>query len=841
MEWSLAVVWTCLLEATLSLVLPPVLSITTSKATPQPPRLIGCVFINRANVTCRWEPGNTSVTHYTLQVQWSMCRTNCSQRPFTCTTSHTTCTAKINRTSVRFEFCITITAHGHSQDVLSEPRCQLGRIEVMLPPAILNSVKPVRGRPQCLNVTWSRIVSVFPVADSEIQLGHLNSQIEFTSQGQLDVQVRNVTVKNYSFIVCLFRPDTSYIIRLRHRYKGPASPWSRWSNPRQGRTGEDAPSEAPAFWREVKEADESGWRLISLLWKPLPRFLANGEVLFYNVTCQTESAQVLNGPGSCRDLHSSGTSCSLLLPAVQSSCALTASTSAGTSEEARIWFLGVSEKEPPPPSQITARPLDDNNLDVHWTAPLDQSVSGFVVEWFTVRDKNSSILHWERLNSFSTALIITEGIKPMERYSVSVKAMYGERGAGQKVTRYVYTREGAPSAGPTVAVQQLYGSRVELRWSPVPVELCHGFVRNYTLYYTDANQSTRREFVPGHVHRYSLENLSPGNYDIYMEANTNGGTGAAGQPANVHIGSEEISIVMSVILPLVLTSLALVLMACLAQNKRLKQTLCQDVPDPSKSSLAHWTPKTTMENMKQSAVPEIPEIKYSEVIVLGISDLQDSDLDQDFGYQGICNIQAYSSHQYSPLSVSVTQTPQNTPKFDKKYTRSSTRAKTTSNSSIYSNVLFSPIHQTPPTPILCPSYLQFNDMQQSTVSVSDSKLQLGVDSESPVSVHSVGSDSPFSQTDELKMFLRQHHSSISDFNKIFHSSMVLSHPVEVTSPQLPFSRSHFNSILSLQPNTLTRPHSSLDTTATSLSPFSQSVVVDLSYCPVECDPYISNA
>lgn len=56
---------------------------------------------------------------------------------------------------------------------------------------------------------------------------------------QLNVQVRNVTVKNYSFIVCLFRPDTSYIIRLRHRYRGPASPWSQWSNPRQGRTGED--------------------------------------------------------------------------------------------------------------------------------------------------------------------------------------------------------------------------------------------------------------------------------------------------------------------------------------------------------------------------------------------------------------------------------------------------------------------------------------------------------------------------------------------------------------------------------------------------------------------------
>jgi len=34
-------------------------------------------------------------------------------------------------------------------------------------------------------------------------------------------------------------------------------------------------------------------------------------------------------------------------------------------------------------------------------------VSGFVVEWFAVREKTSSILHWEKLNSSSTTLVIT--------------------------------------------------------------------------------------------------------------------------------------------------------------------------------------------------------------------------------------------------------------------------------------------------------------------------------------------------------------------------------------------------------------------------------------------------
>lgn len=251
--------------------------------------------------------------------------------------------------------------------------------------------------------------------------------------------------------------------------------------------------------------------------------------------------------------------------------------------------------------------------------------------------------------------------------------------------------------------------------------------------------------------------------------------------------------------------------------------------------------------MKHPAVPETFDINYSEVILLSSSDLQDSDADQDFSYQGVCNIQTYSSHRYSPLPNTVAQTPQNTRKFDK-YTRSSTRAKATSAAdlsfcpSIFSNAFFSQTHQTLPAPILCPSYLQCNDWQQSTVSVNDSKLQPGGDSELPVSLQGIGSDSPLSQTDELKtFFLRQHHGPVafSDCNKIFYSSVLLSHPVEDTSPQHHFSRSHFNLVPSLQTETLTHPDSHLDTSATSFSPLLQSVFVDFSYCPVQCDPYMS--
>ncbi|CAJ1074431.1 interleukin-6 receptor subunit beta isoform X1 [Xyrichtys novacula] len=825
MERSSAVVWTCLLGATLTLALPPVVSITTSETDPRPPKLISCVFMNRVNVTCNWEPGDTPATRYTLQVKripwiWRLnISSNIPLTTFSCTTSGTSCTAALNGSSVRFTFCIVVTAHCQSGDVLSQSRCQSGRVEVVLPPVSLNSVKPVKERPRCLNVTWGLVILAdFPVSHFEIKAGNLTSQIQFTAEGQLDVQVQNVTVRDYSFLVCVFRPDTIYSVRLRHRFMGPMSPWSLWSNEDRGRTGEAAPFAAPAFWRRVKQTDTDGRRLISLLWQPLPRSLASGRVLFYNVTCETQSSEVLNDRGSCEDLDHASLSCSLSLPAGRCSCALTASTSGGTSPETRIWLLGAFETEPPPPSSLALTPLDDGRLDVNWTSSSDEQSSGFVVEWFTVREKNSSILHWERLNSSCTALVITEGVKPLERLAVSVRVLYGERGAGQNRTVEVYTRQGAPLAGPLVEVKQISGSTVELTWTTAPVELLHGFIRNYTLYFKTATRPARSVSVPAHAVSYSLRSLSPGTYDIFMQANTDAGAGAAGPVANVHIGSEEVSALMWTILPLTLTSMMLMLIACLLQTKMVKQKLFQDVPDPSNSSLAHWIPEPTLESKKWLAIADDCMIKHSAILLLGERELLNANLDEGLTYKSVCNLQTYSYTRYSQLPVLGAQTLQN----DRKSTSN------TDLPSVYSDVLISQMLQSLPKPLVSPSDLRFNEWRQR---VSDMEPQLEGDSD----LDRGASKSELSQIDDLKIFCHlQRQSQSPDSSSISHSSSVwISHPPNMKSPQHPLTKYIYNSVPPLQRDALGCSDAVCDTV--SLLPFPGSIFVDFSYSPVEYD------
>lgn len=41
----------------------------TSKTSPQPLRLSRCVFVDRSNVTCFWDPGDVPAKTYTLKVK----------------------------------------------------------------------------------------------------------------------------------------------------------------------------------------------------------------------------------------------------------------------------------------------------------------------------------------------------------------------------------------------------------------------------------------------------------------------------------------------------------------------------------------------------------------------------------------------------------------------------------------------------------------------------------------------------------------------------------------------------------------------------------------------------
>lgn len=622
--------WTGLLAAGLVLVLPSVKCIV-----PKAPVLIGCVFIHRANITCKWKPGDSQATNYTLHVE----QMTVSSEQFHCHTPNTSCTVKIGTVSVNFEFCINVTAHSLHGNATSEPRCQHGTKEILLHPVELNNITSVHAKPQCLSFTWQKNSREFLISTDGIRNGKLESQIMFKEDGQQKESLRNVTVTSCHFEACFFRPDTKYTVNLRHRSKSGSSLWSPWSNDYKGRTAEDAPSSAPMFWRRVIHQDKH--RLTSLLWKPLPHALANGKVRYYNVTCQDENADVLQDKGNCSNLNVSHTSCVLKLPLGPCSCSINASTSVGTSPKASIWLSKANEKERPPPRLLLVTAVDNRSLGLEWSRPSTAAVSpsGFVVEWFVVTQNSNTPLHWEKVNNTTTALTITEGLEPFQRYAVSVTALYGKEGTGQSQTEFVYTLQGVPSAGPVLHVQTS-GCTVTLNWS-LPVEKLHGFIRNYTLFYGTANQRSK-VVLPGTEERHTLL-LSPGHYEFWMQASTEAGAGAMGPAFSANIAPEEISVVLCVLIPIGLISLLLILIACVAQSKIVKGNLCQEIPDPSHSSMATWSPKSVTGMMYNR-----PDITFSGAVLLSDVEAETYESDEDKDLQ-TCPCPATPTQRYNPF------------------------------------------------------------------------------------------------------------------------------------------------------------------------------------------------
>lgn len=221
--------------------------------------------------------------------------------------------------------------------------------------------------------------------------------------------------------------------------------------------------------------------------------------------------------------------------------------------------------------------------------------------------------------------------------------------------------------------------------------------------------------------------------------------------------------------------------------------------------------------MNPLVLPEKPAVRYSEVIVL--NEMKNSNLDEDHSYQDICNLQTYSSLQPT-LEVR---------KSGNKLTRSSATELSPCSSS-YSSVIISKALQNPPEPILYPSSHQYN-CQGNTGGVNDVKMPLGGASE-PSTSHS--KDEP--KTSHL---LQQHQipASFSDLSGVSCSSVLLSHTAGVSSLKHPFSQSSFNPLL--QPNSFSHPSGSSDNCTASFSQFLPSVFVDFSYCPVECEPFLS--
>ncbi|XP_056132509.1 interleukin-31 receptor subunit alpha isoform X2 [Lampris incognitus] len=465
---------------------------------------------------------------------------------------------------------------------------------------IISDLRPVKDKPGCLELVWHKPQD-FTLTRKSICSGAVTYELRYgaddqpgtrTKQSYLGMALNNQECLDSLKInktirlvdLCSLNPFTRYTVSLRQRYKTNFSDWSDWSNRLQNCTGTAAPTTVPQLWRTIEPAEASNQRHVTLLWKSPSKSQTACTSLWFNASCRSERSH--NAPQAWSCLNLTDNRCWLALPTERVACSLTMANSAGSSPPGWLSVPAPTDAVLGAVEKITVRALDDSSLEVRWSAVTRRSLTGFLVEWTPASERAIERPQWERASHEASHVTITD-LLPNVRYIVSVWPEFGNESGGV-ISTQTYTREGVPSIGPRLEVQEQDSSTVLLIWKPPPVEQRHGFITQYSVY-CERESITREVYrVAGNKQRHRLTGLS-GLYRIYMTAHTVAGEGAAG-PALLVTVAEAYSLrtILFRIIPLVF--IAVMLLILVAFGLRIKKSVWPWVPDPALSSLSAWFP-----------------------------------------------------------------------------------------------------------------------------------------------------------------------------------------------------------------------------------------------------------
>ncbi|XP_050948180.1 interleukin-6 receptor subunit beta isoform X3 [Labeo rohita] len=534
-----------------------------------------CEIMQYTSITCYWKTAeHLNISSYRLEINKTSCE---SKRSFirvgACNISGSSCSVQPIDSALHC-FCADVLAFTSSGFIRSDPYFFHGVNKVKLPPPQIKHLKPSESRSECLEVIW-RMDESF----SKSEKAYIWLQMEYTTHNQTRSQTIQAFSPNFTKEVCHLYPGSKYTVRLRAQDNRTHAHWSSWTS-KDTTTAERAPSAAPRLWRLIQPAEEAGRRHLTLFWKPVSWPEVNGVVISYSASCRSELDL---SQWSCGIVNASRHFCELTVSDDPCHCSLTATNSAGTSPAAHIYIPAHKRTELPPPRNVSATPLDDTRLKVEWKAALNQSSSGFVVQWTSVPYSKPNSLHWEHMKETARSFIVT-GLQPRVPYNLSVTSLYGGI-AGSDLSVIAFTREGAPSVGPNMTMLTTSSRSVSLKWDPVPLEKLHGIIQNYTILYS-INGKGESLKVGNEVKQKTLTGLMEGTYNICVMAHTAVG-GATGPCQMVVVGLEDVQVIPILLCAPPLCFLILIIPVCM--RVRIKKCLCPTVPDPSKSSLSVWS------------------------------------------------------------------------------------------------------------------------------------------------------------------------------------------------------------------------------------------------------------
>ncbi|XP_034296790.1 interleukin-6 receptor subunit beta isoform X2 [Pantherophis guttatus] len=581
---------------------------------PEKPTNLSCIVIQTQAASfiqrCSWEPGRDTLltTNYTLKHRPTAALPDCIPQD-----SNNSCTISV------VVFFVTV-------EMWVEAKNELGVAEsdhIEFDP--ISCVKPLSPHklslnsgefPSILRLSWENRFNEPQELKYKIQYKILNSN-DWTEIPPVDTASSRT-----SFTLQELRPNTAYQIRLCCAIHS-SKYWSEW-NEVIGFTAEDKPSKGPVLWRNIKTSGSTGNWTLGLLWKELSPSEANGVILKYEVSISRRP------PLSFPTRHYTLNTTKLILNVENGTynVSIIAFNKIGKSPTSHLLIPATNSKAPV--KNILAFPKD-GKLWVNWTPPRE-SVSKYIIEWQEACSNLNCPTEWQQELGSKRRTFLKGTIKPYKRYIITVYPLYSD-GQGEGESTQAYLQQDVPAIGPNVRTKKLGKFEAILEWDPLSVEEQNGFIKNYTISYKTATGDERVVTVDPSKTEYLLSSLLSNTlYMVHMTAYTESG-GTAGSQFTFSTNRFEDGEIEAIVVPVCIAFLLFTLfgvLVCFSKRDMIKKHIWPNVPDPSKSVIAQWSPQTPAKhfNSKEEIYPEgsFTDVSVVEIEAEDKKSLSDQDL-----------------------------------------------------------------------------------------------------------------------------------------------------------------------------------------------------------------------
>lgn len=573
---------------------------------PKPTNLTCQLNVTDGRLVCSWQLGSDPLikTNATL----SIARTNEYCEPFVGENYHcvpqpgeTSCTITRHQYHLYKKHAVWITVQNELGSANSSYLCLTPMNQVKLDPPVIKEAAPVLSRPQCVRILVKKSETGSYI-DQWYQLRY--RKVEESQWTETHPMTEDYEVLEY----CNLFPTTRYHFQIRCIRRYLEGYWSEWGSDTTLLTAESAPTGKVKTWWRSLEAKSDGPTKIQLLWKALKKEEANSENPWYIVGIRLDTDW--NGNVVC---NTTALNCSFHLPNGATGAFLWVYNTVGHSPRMEIDF--TNRRIPGKPvSWIHVFPNTDHSLAVKWK--LQAMAKSYVLEWRKSSQHPESDFNW-KTETEGSSMSILQDIEPFQQYTVWVYPVY-ENQVGSPVQVNAYSRQGAPEFAPKLTVLDVAKSAAYLSWESIPLEKRHGFITNYTIFWTDSNRQTLSATLNSSLTRFVIKNLQPlAMYTVQISCSTaEGSVNGSVLMINTTLLDEMEIHILILVLCLLFATLIGSLFFCLGKQERVKNTFWPIVPDPANSSMGKWSPVLNESPKMSFNIKEINQMITSDLTIL---------------------------------------------------------------------------------------------------------------------------------------------------------------------------------------------------------------------------------